>query len=125
VAQKIGVGESSIYNWENNLAKPALRYIPKIIEFLSYTPYDASAKTTGEKITACRRLIGLSQKKLACHLGIDPSTLGKWEKNKRRPSERVLKDLNTLREENIRNETKMTKREAYKINRNTRKLEKW
>ncbi len=39
VAQKLGVGESSIYNWENNLTKPALRYIPKIVKFLGYAPY--------------------------------------------------------------------------------------
>jgi DNA-binding XRE family transcriptional regulator len=38
VAQKIGVGETSIYNWENNLTKPALRFIPKIVEFLGYVP---------------------------------------------------------------------------------------
>ncbi len=40
VAQKIGVGESTIYNWENNLTKPALRYIPKIVKFLGYESYD-------------------------------------------------------------------------------------
>ena len=55
-------------------------------------PFDTSAKTTGEKIVVYRRLLGLSQKKLACHLGIDPSTLGKWERDKRQPPERLLKD---------------------------------
>jgi DNA-binding transcriptional regulator YiaG len=93
VAQKIGVGESSVYNWENNLTKPALRYIPKIIEFLGYTPNDTPTKTTGEKITACHRLLDLSRKKLAHRLGIDPSTLGKWERDKQQPPEGVLKDL--------------------------------
>ncbi len=96
VAQKIGVCESSIYNWENNQTKPALRYIPNIIEFLSYAPYGLSAKTTGEKIVIYRRLLGLSQKRLAHYLGIDPSTLGRWEKNKRQPPERILKDLTTF-----------------------------
>ena len=96
VAQKLGVGESSVYNWENNLTKLALRYIPKIIEFLGYAPYNPSDKTTGEKIVACRRFLGLSQKRLACHLGIDPFTLGKWERDKRLPPERVLKDLTTF-----------------------------
>jgi DNA-binding XRE family transcriptional regulator len=38
VAQRLGVGESSVYNWENNLTKPALRYIPKIVKFLGYVP---------------------------------------------------------------------------------------
>ncbi len=112
IAQKLDVCEPSIYNWENNLAKPALRYIPKIIEFLGYVPFDTSNMSVGEKIVSYRRLLGLSQKKLAHRLGIDPSTLGRWERDKRQPPERVLKDLNTLLEENIRNESKMTKREV-------------
>ncbi len=96
VAQRLSVGESSIYNWGNNLSIPSLRYIPKIIEFLGYTPYDPSVRTTGEKIVTYRQLLSLSQKKLAHRLGIDPSTLGRWEKNKRQPPERILKDLTTF-----------------------------
>ncbi len=96
VAQRLSVGESSIYNRGNNLSIPSLRYIPKIVEFLGYAPYDPSAKTTGEKIVTYRQLLSLSQKKLAHRLGIDPSTLGRWEKNKRQPTERILKDLNTF-----------------------------
>ena len=96
VAQRLGVGESSIYNWENNLTKPALRYIPKIIEFLGYTPFDTSTLSVGEKIVAYRRLLGLSQKRFAHYLGIDPTTLGRWEKNKRRSPKRLLEDLTTF-----------------------------
>ena len=95
-AQKISIGESTIYNWENNLSIPAIKYIPKIIKFLGYVPFDTSAKTTGEKIVTYRRLLGLNQKKLAHRLGIDPSTLGKWERNKRQPPESVLKDITAL-----------------------------
>ncbi len=94
VAQKLSVCVPSIYSWENNLAKPAIKFIPKIIEFLGYVPFDTKAKSIGEKIVAYRHLLGLSQKKLACHLDIDPCTLSKWERNKRRPSEIFLEDLN-------------------------------
>ncbi|MBC8551444.1 MAG: helix-turn-helix transcriptional regulator [Candidatus Brocadiales bacterium] len=83
----------SIYNWENNLTKPAFRYIPKIIEFLGYVSFDTSTKSVGEKIVLYRQLLGLSQKKLAIQLGIDPSILSKWERDKRLPSERVLEDI--------------------------------
>ncbi len=93
VAQKLGVGETSIYSWENNLAKPALRFIPKIIEFLGYVPFDTSTLSVGERIVVYRRLLGLSQKELASRLGIDPCTLSKWERDKRKPSEELLKDL--------------------------------
>ena len=93
VAKMLGVGEPSIYNWENNLAEPAIKYIPKIIKFLGHVPFKTSTKSTGEKIVTYRKLRGLSQKKLACHLGIDPCTLSKWERNKRLPSKRVLKEI--------------------------------
>ena len=93
VAQKIGVGETSVYNWENNLAKPALRFIPRIIEFLGYVPFDTSNLSAGERIVVYRRLLGISQKKLAHRLGIDPCTLSKWERDKRKPPENVLKEV--------------------------------
>ncbi len=93
VAQKIGASESTIYNWENNLSMPAIKYIPKIIEFLGYVPFDTSTLSVGEKIVAYRQLLGLSQKELANQLGIAPSTLGCWERDKRQPPERVLKEI--------------------------------
>jgi len=96
VAKMLGACEPSIYSWENNLSEPAFRYIPKIIEFLGYAPFETSAKSIGEKIIIYRKLRGLSQKQLARQLGIDPGTLSKWEKDKRRPSERLLKDLTTF-----------------------------
>jgi len=96
VAQKIGVCVPSIYSWENNLAMPAIKYVPKLIEFLGYVPFDTSTLSVGEKIVIYRRLLGLSQKRLAQHLGIDPFTLGKWEKNKRRPPQSFLEDLTTF-----------------------------
>jgi len=63
-----------------------------IVEFLGYVPYDTSAISVGEKIVSYRKLLGLSQKRLAHQLGIDPSTLSKWERDKRQPPERLLKD---------------------------------
>jgi len=38
VAKKLGISETSIYKWENNLASPSLYSIPKIIKFLGYIP---------------------------------------------------------------------------------------
>ncbi len=96
VAQRLEVGKTSVFNWGNNLAMPALKYIPKIIEFLGYVPFDTSNLYVGEKIVIYRKLLGLSQKKLAHRLGIDPSTLANWEKNKCQPPERILKDLTTF-----------------------------
>ena len=93
VAQKLGVNEDSVCNWENNRTSPSLRFIPKIIEFLGYLPYDAQAKTLGERIVASRKRLGLSQKELARRLGVDPSTLGRWERDESQPLERHLENL--------------------------------
>jgi DNA-binding XRE family transcriptional regulator len=38
VARIIGADKTSVFNWENNLMAPSLRFIPKLIEFLGYRP---------------------------------------------------------------------------------------
>ena len=86
VAQIIDTTENTIWNWENNYATPSLPYIPKIIKFLGYIPFDNSNQTLGDKILIYRKLHGLSQREFARLLGIDPSTLGHWEKGKSKPS---------------------------------------
>ena len=86
VAKIINTNADTIWNWENNYATPSLSYIPNIIEFLGYVPFDTSNKTLGNKILIYRKLLGLSQRKFATLLGIDPSTLGHWERGKTRPN---------------------------------------
>jgi hypothetical protein len=78
--------------WEKNLANPTFKYLPKIIEFLGYCPYDP-AWSPGNILTMARKYCGLSQKALARRLGIDPGTLGKWERDERRPAGAFLKRL--------------------------------
>ena len=85
VAKKIGVNKSTITNWELNHNYPELRYIPAIIDFLGYWPYDTPADNLGQQIIAKRTMLGLSQKELARNLGVDPSTLGRWEQDKGQP----------------------------------------
>jgi len=103
VAKKLGVSETSIYNWENNQTSPFLYFIPEIIKFLGYVPDytyiisdNALVKTLGEKIVTSRRLLSLTQKEVAHRLGIDPSTLARWEKDKSKPSEKVRKLLDNI-----------------------------
>ncbi len=85
VAERIGVNGTSIYNWENNRKKPALRFVPKIIEFLGYVPADEESGSIGERIVAYRRVMGMIQKRLAQKLDVDPTTPGKWEREKGEP----------------------------------------
>jgi transcriptional regulator with XRE-family HTH domain len=42
----------------------------------------------GEKIVNSRRLSGITQKELAKRLGVDPTTLARWERNESRPQKK-------------------------------------
>ena len=96
VCAEIGVHEATIYNWENNRTSPSLRLVPKIIEFLGYEPQYTAPRTLGERIVIARRLLGLTQKELARRPGIDPSTLGRRERDEGRPSKELCERLNAL-----------------------------
>jgi len=96
VAQKLGVDEATICNWENNRSSSSLCYIPKIVEFLGYVPDCIKANTLGKRITTLRKLLGITQKELAHRLGVDPGTLACWERDKSNPHKRLLTKLNVL-----------------------------
>jgi transcriptional regulator with XRE-family HTH domain len=88
MAQRLGVGEESVYNWETNRYQPSLRVIPKIVQFLGCVPYDTSGMPLGERIVTIRRCLGLSREELAERLRVDESTLRDWEHGRRRPLKR-------------------------------------
>jgi transcriptional regulator with XRE-family HTH domain len=79
VAEKIGVDKTTINNWERQRREPEIRFIARIIEFLGYDPIP-EPESFPEKLKAYRLRLGLSQRKLAAKLGIDPSTVQGWEK---------------------------------------------
>jgi len=85
VADKLGCDEATVHNWEINRTSPQLRFIPRIIQFLGYMPDDTQVEGLGQQIVAARRRLGLSQRELARRLVVDPSTLGRWERNEGRP----------------------------------------
>ena len=93
IAERPGAHEASVDSWENNLRSPSLRFIPKILDFLAYTPCEGECQTLGEEIILNRRLLGLSQKKLARYLGVAPSTLSRWKRNQAKPPERLQQKL--------------------------------
>jgi transcriptional regulator with XRE-family HTH domain len=90
VAQKIGTSEASIHNWERGHATPSLNFMPRILKFLGYVPFEMPTGILGEKIKTYRWVLGLSQKALAKQLRIDPCTLARWEKGKGRPLKELL-----------------------------------
>lgn len=90
VAALIGVKKESVYNWENNRSQPKISYLPKIIEFLGYMPFDLPKGTIGDKIRVYRKIHGLSQRKFAKLLRIDEATIRDWESKKRRPGKNSM-----------------------------------
>ncbi|MBI4764110.1 MAG: transcriptional regulator [Deltaproteobacteria bacterium] len=89
----LGVSTVTVYNWENNRSAPLLPHIPKVIKFLGYDPYTTN-ETLGERIIRVRRTLGMTQKELARKLGVDPGTLGYWERGERRPIKGLEEKIN-------------------------------
>lgn len=77
VAERLGVTESTVTNWELNRARPALRFIPGLIRLLGYVPYPAGM-TLADRLVACRTAQGLSQE----------ATARRWERSVRVPTGR-------------------------------------
>jgi transcriptional regulator with XRE-family HTH domain len=90
VAGHIGVDQTTITNWEGNTTLPAIRHIPAILGFLGYDPFPA-AQSFPERLAAARKRLGLSQRKLAEQLGVDPTTLRDWEAGRHRPTQKSLR----------------------------------
>jgi transcriptional regulator with XRE-family HTH domain len=85
VADRIGVHELTITNWERNATAPAIRHIPAIIQFLGYDPLPPT-DSFSERLATARKVRGLSQRKMAEKLGVDPATLQGWEAGRHQPT---------------------------------------
>ena len=89
LAERIGVNEATITNWERNATVPAIRYMPAIIRFLGYDPLP-SAISFSERLAAARTAQELSLRKMAERLGVDPATIQGWEAEKHQPTKKSL-----------------------------------
>jgi transcriptional regulator with XRE-family HTH domain len=90
---RLHVDDTTIYLWEKNKVRPSLVQIPKIIEFLGRDPFKKETANWGDKIREYRRVRGLSQKKFAGKLGVDPSTLARWESGEHKPMKKFFRKL--------------------------------
>ena len=86
----IGVTEDTISSWERGAHEPALGYMPKVIEFLGYVPFE-TCKTLGERICLYRMSLGLSQVEFARKLGVTHSTIRSWEKDRVKNIEKKIR----------------------------------
>lgn len=90
VAERIGVCEDSVTLWENNRNEPSVGYLPKIINFLGYEPFEIDTSTLGGQIKLYRYQNGLSQADLAKILEINESTVFQYENGRHIPSAKTL-----------------------------------
>ena len=81
LAVVLGVSPWTLRLWEAGKAKPSIRQWPSIIRFLGYDPFPAP-RDFAEFLRAARRRVGCSHRELGLRLGIDASTLAKWEYGK-------------------------------------------
>jgi len=88
VAEEIGVKECSIYNWEHG-TEPELRFMPKIIEFLGYVPFDCPDDTLG-RLAYYKLANGLSYEGLGAKVGINFEQLQAWLTKRTKPSRKSL-----------------------------------
>ncbi len=93
VAHIIEVDESTIHNWERGHRSSTLRFLPKIIKFLGYTPEISTVVALGEKLKQYRKLLGINQEDFAKQLGIDPTTLSKLERGKKEPKGKIKRKI--------------------------------
>ena len=96
VAALVNATTSTVTNWEKNRTSPRLYLLPKITEFLGYDPLQSNATTLAEKIKKYRIQRGLSLRKLAKKLGIDPATLARWERSSTIPRKKLCQALKNI-----------------------------
>jgi transcriptional regulator with XRE-family HTH domain len=84
LADRLGVNETTVTNWELNRTTPALRFLPAIIALLGFDPRPVGT-TLGEQLVTCRTTRGLSRAAAARSMAIDPATLLRWENGQRNP----------------------------------------
>lgn len=102
--------------WECDRLCPVWAYWPRIGEYLGFDPFSDPAlgrckgnesksvaflstgvpPTLGQRIIAMRYEMRKTRKQLAAELGVNPKTLWAWEKDRWRPSSKIMKRIKCL-----------------------------
>jgi len=90
VAEIIGVSKQTVGYWELGVAEPEIRHIPKIIEFLGYTPFECKSNNPIERLKHFKLINGLSYERLGALTGRDPEQLTDWLNGRHKPCKRNI-----------------------------------
>jgi hypothetical protein len=72
--------------------EPEVRFIPRIIGFLGYVPFDCPADTLG-KLAWFKKVNGLSCERLGVLMGRDPEQLEAWLSGRIQPFRKNLEKI--------------------------------
>jgi transcriptional regulator with XRE-family HTH domain len=78
VARELGASIQTLINWERNHTRVSIRFLPRVVAFLGYDPREKPGQL-GDRIRMLRERKGLSQTALAAKLGVNASTVVRWE----------------------------------------------
>ena len=92
VANIIGCDEMSVVNWEKGHRTPRVNYMAGVVGFCGFNPLQ-NGDTLAQRLVNRRKALGITQKNLARRIGVDPSTLAKWERAERIPTGRFASRL--------------------------------
>ncbi len=59
-----------------------------VVKFLGFNPFP-KCDSVAQRLVNHRKALGMTQKAFAGQLGIDPSTLARWERGERKPKGQV------------------------------------
>jgi len=93
VAGIIGVTECTVFGWEKGVREPSPRHIPRIIDFLGYTPFECPGDIVG-RLSYFKRIKGLTFRGLGELMGRDHEQLADWLNSQKKPYPRNLESIN-------------------------------
>lgn len=96
VAALVNTTTSTVTNWEKDRTSPRLSFLPGLFDFLGYNPSTLESKTLGEKLLLYRKSRGISQRELAKRIGVDPTTLSRFERGKGECCASIVKKMSVF-----------------------------
>jgi DNA-binding XRE family transcriptional regulator len=86
----IGCDKMSIVNWERGHSVPRINLMAGVTRFLGFSPFRRGGDLA-QRLVNHRQALGRTQKEFAHLIGVDPSTLARWERGERKPNGALLK----------------------------------
>jgi transcriptional regulator with XRE-family HTH domain len=91
-ANMMGCDEMSVVNWEKGHHSPRVNHMAGVVEFLGFNPFQ-NGDTMAHRLINYRKPLGMTQKEFAGEIGVDPSTLARWERGERKPTGRFRQHI--------------------------------